>query len=100
MVVRSSRCRLLVVTCFSGRGHRSEIMFGVLIIVLGANGVSGYSLSTSEFQVSYVVSSCVLDRHVRGASGCGLLRPHTWSCCRLPFAPSHCLWAPLHRSSL
>src|ERR1700681_1818220 len=74
-------------------------MFGVLVIVLGADGVTSYSLSTSEFQISFVVSSCVLDRRVRGASG-NCLRPQTGWCCRLPFAPSHRLWTILHCSFL
>jgi hypothetical protein len=51
-------------------------MFGVLIIVLGTDRVAGYSLGTSEFQISFVVSSCVLHRHVRRASGSSL-RPYT-----------------------
>jgi two-component system cell cycle response regulator CtrA len=74
-------------------------MFGVLIVVLGADGVTGYSLSTSEFQISFVVSSCVLDRRVSGANG-NSLRPQTGWCCRLPFAPSHRLWSIPHGSFL
>jgi len=62
-------------------------MLRVLVIILSPNGVTGLSLSTGELQISFVVSSSVLVRRVRGASGDGLRSRAGW-CCRPPLAPS------------
>jgi hypothetical protein len=54
---------------FSVRGHRSEIMFGVLVIVLCRDRVADLGFSAGERQVPLVVSSRVLRAYRLGAGG-------------------------------
>ena len=48
---------VVVLLCRSSvRGHRPEIMFGVLVVVFCSNCVSGLGFSTGELQISLIVS--------------------------------------------
>ena len=64
---------------FRIRGHRSEIMFRVLVIVLCPDCVADLGFSAGERQIPLVVSSRVLRAYRLGASGarCPLLRAGT-----------------------
>jgi hypothetical protein len=64
---------------FRIRGHRSEIMFGVLVIVLCSDCVADLGFSAGERQIPFVVSSRVLRAYRLGASGarCPPLRAGT-----------------------
>ena len=44
----------------SVRGHRSEIMFGVLVVVLRGDPVAGLGFGLGQRQISLIVSLCVM----------------------------------------
>ena len=51
------------------RGHRSEIMFGVLVVVFCPDCVSALNFSLGERQIPFIVSSRVVRAVLFGAGG-------------------------------
>jgi hypothetical protein len=51
------------------RGHRSEIMFGVLVVVFCPDCVSALGFSLGERQIPFIVSSRVVRAVLFGTGG-------------------------------
>src|SRR6516165_7508746 len=54
---------------FLVRAHRSEIMFGVLVVILCPDDIADLGFSTGERQIPFIVSLRVLGALRLGASG-------------------------------
>ena len=70
--VRNGRERpsLQSLLCRAGiRGHRSEIMFGVLVVILGPDRIATLGFSLGQRQIPFIVSLCVLRALRLGAGG-------------------------------
>jgi hypothetical protein len=94
---KSLLCRVWV------RGHRSVIMFGVLVVVLCPDRVADYGFSTGKREISLIVSLRVLRALRLGTCGTRYppLRAGSKRRSRSVLARTHnCLWAILHGSLL
>jgi hypothetical protein len=58
-----------ILRSFCVRGHRSKIMFGVLVIVLRPDGVADLGFRASKRQIPLIISSRVLRAYRLGARG-------------------------------